>query len=120
MAWPKSGCRARKATSTKRSPNEINLPGGPATSVEAAISHAETMTKPGLRNSDGWKDTKPNEYQRIAPLPKSVPRRGRQTKAKKATAKPITPARRIALGDRSEKPNIVAKATAPKAASRCT
>ena len=42
----KAAAPAKKATSTKRSPNEINLPGGPATSFEAAISHAATMTKP--------------------------------------------------------------------------
>ena len=33
--------------------NDHVLPGGPATSFEAAIIHPATMMKPGLRNSDG-------------------------------------------------------------------
>ncbi len=40
-------------------------------------------TKPGLRNSDGCTEAKPSEYQRTAPLPKSVPRTGRSASATK-------------------------------------
>jgi hypothetical protein len=51
-------------------------PGGPNRSNEPAISQAAISTKPGFRNSDGCRLKKPSEYQRTAPLPKSVPSQG--------------------------------------------
>lgn len=52
-AWPKSGCKAKSATTKTQTTKDIRLPGGPLTSKLAAISHAVKITKQGFKNSDG-------------------------------------------------------------------
>ena len=54
--------------------------------IEAAIIQADTTRKTGFRNSDGCTEAKPSEYQRVAPLPKSVPKKGSNANATKATS----------------------------------
>ncbi len=94
------------------------MPGGPATSVEAAIIQAAVTTKPGLRNSDGCTEPKPSEYHRTAPLPKSVPKIGRNPSATNETPQPITARRRTCTGVIIVVSTIAASATAPKTACR--
>ena len=64
----------------------------------AAMNQAAMTTKPGLRNSEGCTEAKPNEIQRTAPLPKSVPSTGNSISASIETAKPSTPSRRTCAG----------------------
>ena len=71
------------------------------------------MMKPGFTNSDGWNEAKPSEYQRIAPLPKSLPRKGSKASATKDRAKPTMPMRRTISGESIEAPIITASAMAP-------
>ena len=118
IACPKSGCSARNATTTINTPKLINLPGGPPGSFAEAISHAEIMMKTGFRNSDGWREMKPSEYQRVAPLPKSVPKAGSNIRAAAAKKNPITPSRRTMSGDIIDVPNMTTNAMPPKNACR--
>ena len=76
---------------------------GKIISEEDAINQAVRITKNGFKNSDGCNEEKPNEYHRIDPLPKSVPKIGKSANAMKANKKPITPRRRIDCGDSIEK-----------------
>ena len=76
--------------------------------------------KPGFRNSEGWNEAKPSEYQRVAPLPKSVPKKGSNANATKATTKPSTARRRTSTGDIIEVSSIAISANPPKNACRCT
>ncbi len=92
------------------------LPGGPLISSEAAIIQAEATTKPGFRNSEGCIEAKPRLYQRVAPLPKSVPRNGKSASATKATRKPITANRLTTSGDIIEVSNIARIARLPNTA----
>ncbi len=61
-----------------------------------AISQAAMMAKAGLRNSDGCRPMTPSEYQRTAPLPKSVPNQGSAAQAASVPRNIRTPRRRIA------------------------
>ena len=119
-AWPKSGCSARSATMIAVSAKDQVLPGGPPISWLAAISQAATTTKPGLRNSDGCTEAKPSEYQRTAPLPKSVPSTGSSASAANAARKPSVASRRTSCGDIIDRRTITAIATPPKNACRVT
>ena len=80
------------------------------------MNQAETMTKPGLRNSEGWNEAKPSEIQRTAPLPKSVPITGRAIRVRKANAKPTTPMRRTCCGLIIEIATITTRPTPPNSA----
>ena len=53
----------------------MSFPGGPLISLEAEINQAVTTKKQGFKNSDGCKEAKPKVYHRVAPFPKSVPKR---------------------------------------------
>ena len=100
--------------------NEYIRPGGPPTSSPAEISQAATTTKPGLRNSEGCNDANPSEYQRTAPLPKSVPKNGKPIRAMNDTKNPITAKRRTIRGDIIETANITIIAMPPKIACLVT
>ena len=102
------------------SASEICRPGGPLISCEAAISQAVTTTKPGLRNSEGCTEAKPNENHRTAPLPKSVPRKGRSMSAARPATKPMTPMRRTSRGESIETPTIATRPRMPKKICRST
>ena len=119
-ACPKSGCSASINTIEIHKAKDHVLPGGPLISSAAAIIHAATTTKPGLRNSDGWKDAKPIEYQRTAPLPKSVPKNGSRASATKERRKPTIAKRRTIIGVIIDVSTIAITASTPKTACRCT
>ena len=97
-----------------------DLPGGPPTSWLAAMNHATSATKPGLRNSDGWIEVNPRLSHRVAPLPKSVPITGSATTVRNATAKITTPSLRTCRGDIIEITSITTSATPPKIPCRLT
>ena len=85
------------------------------------MNHAQIATKQGLRNSEGWIDMPPgSRSQRTAPLPKSVPTKGRSTMAVIAMAKPSTPMRRTWRGEKVETTTINAIAAPPNTAWRMT
>ena len=119
-ACPKSGCRASISTMAMQSAKDHVFPGGPLISSEAAIIQAATTTNPGLRNSEGWKLAKPSEYQRTAPLPKSVPKNGSSASATKEAMNPMMASRRTRRGDIIEVRIIATTATPPKNACRST
>ena len=114
LAWPKSGCIAKNAATTIAIANEICFPGGPLISMLEAKSHAETTINTGFRNSDGCTDVKPNEYQRTAPLPKSVPKNGSKAKATNVITNANVDRRRNNLGSIIDATSIAIKATPPK------
>ncbi len=118
LACPKSGCSASINATITVTISDSRLPGGPPTSKEAAISQAENTRKAGFRNSDGCTEVKPREYQRTAPLPKSVPSTGSRASATKPIRNPITPSRRTARGEAIDKSTIVTSASDPKNACR--
>ncbi len=89
---------------------EMVRPGGPKRSNEPHMSQAAARTKAGFRNSEGCRLKKPSEYQRVAPLPKSVPSQGSSAVANKAAAKRIRAQRRTRL---SEDMEIAASALSP-------
>src|SRR5690625_303894 len=95
MACPKSGWRARIAAIAAASRPEMSRPGGPPCSIAPAISQAAVRASAGLMNSDGCSAMKPSEYQRAAPLPKSVPNQGSAAIAMKETRNSSTPKRRM-------------------------
>ena len=119
-ACPKSGCSASIRTIATQSAKLHAVPGGPWIWWLAAIIQAATTTKPGLRNSEGWTEAKPSEYQRTAPLPKSVPKKGRSARPTKATRKPSTARRRTRVGDIIDVTIIAISASPPKKACRST
>ena len=119
-AWPKSGCIASTMVRSTATTNDIARPGGPPMSVEAAISQPAKIAKAGFRNSDGCTETTLSEYQRIAPLPKSVPNTGRSASATTDSPKATTPQRRSLSGDIIETASSTASATTAKAACRQT
>ena len=119
-ACPKSGCIARIRTITTASRNDQSRPGGPPRSCAAAIIHAATTIKPGLRNSDGWMEAKPSEYQRVAPFPKSVPKKGSKASPMNAITKPSTARRRTRMGLIMEVTSMATRAAPPKIACRVT
>ena len=96
------------------------MPGGPFSSSLAAMNQAQTTTKQGLRNSDGCTLPKPMEYQRTAPLPKSVPKNGRKTSETSVRAKPISASRRTSTGAIIDVATSTISARTPKAACRST
>ena len=71
-------------------------------------------------NSEGCREIKPSEYQRVAPLPKSVPKMGNKTKASIANPNATVAQRRTVEGDIIEVMVIAIKAMAPKTACRST
>ena len=73
-----------------------------------------------MRNSDGCTETTRSEYQRTAPLPKSVPKNGRSASATTEMPKATTPQRRSRSGDIIETTSISTSENAPKAACRQT
>ena len=99
---------------------DIIRPGGPFGSNDAEINQAANTTKAGLINSEGCNETNPKEYQRVAPLPKSVPSIGSMTKANRAKQKATVAQRRTVEGDIIEVMVIAIRAIAPKIACRCT
>ena len=76
--------------------------------------------KDGFRNSAGCTEITLSEYQRIAPLPKSVPNTGRSASATTETAKPSTAQRRSRSGDIIDTTSISTSENAPNAACRQT
>ena len=119
-AWPKSGCSASTAVRITATTKDIALPGGPPMSAEAAISQAAKIAKAGFRNSAGCTDTTFSEYQRTAPLPKSVPKTGSSASATTDRPKATTPQRRSLSGDIIETASSTPSATTAKAACRQT
>ena len=87
--------------------------------LQVIIQPTKTI-KPGFRNSEGWMDPKPSEYQRTAPLPKSVPRNGSRAMPTKEIANPRTARRRTVLGDIMVMMNMVTSASDPNIACRST
>ena len=96
IAWPKSGCMTRSAAMPAAMRPESVRPGGPPCSMAPAISQAVVIAKAGFRNSDGCRPMTPSEYQRTAPLPKSVPNQGSAAQATAVPRNISTPRRRIA------------------------
>ncbi len=73
-----------------------------------------------MRNSEGCTDTTFSEYQRTAPLPKSVPKIGKSATATKAQMNPTTAIRRIRVGDIIDTKSITPSPSTPKATCRVT
>ena len=96
------------------------MPGGPPKWVDAANSHAVMTMKPGLRNSDGCTDANPSEYQRVAPLPKSVPKTGSNNNDTNAPKNPKTASRRTITGYIIDTAIITAIAVPPNTVWRIT
>ncbi len=84
------------------------------------MNQAVTTTNPGLRNSDGCTEAKPSEYQRTAPLPKSVPNSGSSASASNDTANPTTANRRTSRGAIIDVSSMTAIAPPPNTACRVT
>ncbi len=64
---PISGCIFSNSAVSMNSPSAARLPGKPGVRRDSAISQAETIIKPGRRNSLGWMVKPGSAIQRCAP-----------------------------------------------------
>ena len=89
--WPRSGCRVSKKTHTHiEKKDKISAALG-FLSIFPATTQDTKTTKNGFKYSDGWIVIQFKEYHLTAPLPKSVPKIGRNARAKTTKKKPTIP-----------------------------
>ena len=94
--------------------SEINFPGGPLISLEAEIIQAIKIKKQGFKNSEGCNEANPKVYQRVAPLPKSVPKKGSKVSPMNEKIKPMTASLLTKFTDIIDNEIIVNKDIEPK------
>ncbi|MNT48448.1 hypothetical protein D3C72_1852290 [compost metagenome] len=107
IVWPKSGWAIRSAATMPKVMMAKRLPGISGWRARSAKSHAQTMTKAGFMNSDGWIEKVPMEIQRRAPLT-SMPKNSAKIIISSEAISMMTATRRTWRGDRKERPTMIA------------